>query len=968
MSVTKYPDYFTKNDYQTDTPEERDRKIEALVRAMTWEEKLSLLGGSKEPEGKGKIGNAGYQWGVPRLGVPEVVMYDGPAGITGIVETTGLPQPSLLGCTWDEEMAYEFGKVAAEECASCSGNFLLAPQLDVIRSPHFARNKDMKSEDSFLGARLGAAETKGVQENGAVATIKHFTAANLFGTEFLHFPKQVVDEQTLHETYCRTFDTAIHESGAGSVMNAYNDVNGHYCSANKELLTEILRDQWDFKGSVMSDWGSVHAFTLDAGMDIEMPFPAFNAKERVEKKIERGRIGADRVDEAVSRVLYGMSVIGLLSLVRLDADGEVMEDPDHPLPIQMEWRYEEETAAGMLDRHAAAAANIVREGAVLLKNEGSALPLDGKDAESTVLIGTGAVYPVCGQAQERSFGTLSRMRTGKEAMEQVSGRMYEAFAGIDYVGVPIPGDVLFRDEQCAEPGLTRTWGILDEERDLIKKDEGAGGGGQAFNGTVQLDEDGDPVDTGLSSYNCAEFHYPEDFPLGQFAGVDENIDFTCGKDSGGNPVKNYLNGPSGKAFGENESYTWKGFLKAPETGEYDLLLECVGGEASFFIKTQEGWQMPGKSLMREWAQWPWESLICTPEGMGISGDRIKLEAGKVYPILVHGRQCVRNKDLQLRLAWALPSWKEKNYADAVAAAGKADTIVFYACDGVLNADAMLGALSGRTQCSLGEEQHRLLKDVFAAAKPGAKKIVVVQTSNARAIGDWAGEADAILTAYLPGQEGAVPVAEILLGQTNPSGKLNQTWPAFEEDTPLTDTPAHLEERSSGIPWGDNDKLIRMSEGIFTGYRWYDKYGVKPLFPFGHGLSYTTFAYSDLKIRPAGDTFEVSLTVTNTGDRAGDEIVQLYLGKTDVPEHVQIAEKQLAAFTRLKDLQPGESRQAHMTIDPRMLCYWDPAMLLQTREDGTKDKWVRAAGRRAVYVGASAADIRLETEIEVEQSI
>ena len=160
----------------------------------------------------------------------------------------------------------------------------------------------------------------------------------------------------------------------------------------------------------------------------------------------------------------------------------------------------------------------------------------------------------------------------------------------------------------------------------------------------------------------------------------------------------------------------------------------------------------------------------------------------------------------------------------------------------------------------------------------------------------------------------------------------------------------------------------MSEGIFTGYRWYDKYGVKPLFPFGHGLSYTTFAYSDLKIRPAGDTFEVSLTVTNTGDRAGDEIVQLYLGKTDVPEHVQIAEKQLASFTRLKDLQPGESRQAHMTIDPRMLCYWDPAMLLQTREDGTKDKWVRAAGRRAVYVGASAADIRLEAEIEVEQRI
>ena len=968
MSITKYPDTFTKNDYRIDEPEKRDEKIRALVKAMTWEEKLSLLGGSGEPEEKGKIGNAGYQWGVPRLGVPEVVMYDGPAGITGIVETTGLPQPSLLGCTWDEEMAYDFGKVAAEECAACSGNYLLAPQLDVIRSPHFARNKDMKSEDSFLAARLGAAETKGVQENGAVATIKHFTAANLFGVEFFHFPKQVVDEQTLHETYCRSFDAAIHESGAGSVMNAYNDVNGNYCSANRELLTDILRDQWDFKGSVMSDWGSVHAFTLDAGMDIEMPFPAYNSKERIEKKIRRGRIGAERVDEAVSRVLYSMSSIGLLGLVKLDEDGEVMEDPDHPLPIQMQWRYEEEAAAGMLERHAGMAAQIVREGTVLLKNKDGALPLDGSGEGRTVLIGTGAVYPVCGQSQERSFGTLSRMLSGGEALSKVSGRAYEAYAGIDYAGVPIPAEVLFRDGECKEQGLTRTYGILEEDRSPVSIETGPGGGGQAFNGSEQLDEDGDPVNTGLASYNCAEYHYPEDYPLGQIAGVDACIDFTCGKDEEGNLIKNYQNGPAGTAFGENESYTWKGYLKAPQTGEYDLLLECVGGEASFFIQTEDGWRMPGRSLMREWAQWPWESLICTPEGMGITGDKVTLQEGKVYPILVHARQCVRNKDLQLRLAWNTPSRREKNYAEAIAAAGGADTILFYACDGVLNADGMLGAHAGRTTCLLGAEQRRLLGDVMAARKSGAKLIVIMQTSNARAIGDWADEADAILTAYMPGQEGAVPVAEILLGRTNPSGKLNQTWPAFEEDTPLTDTPAHTAERSTGIPFGDGETLIRMSEGIFTGYRWYDKYGAKPLFPFGHGLSYTCFSYSDLQVKSAENTCEVLVKVTNTGKRAGDEVVQVYLGKTGVPEHIQMAEKQLAAFVRLKNIAPGETRQAKMRIDPRMLCYWDPAMFMQTREDGTKDKWVRAEGRRAILVGASAADIRLSCEIEVKKDM
>ena len=144
LKTVKYPERFTRKDLKIDSPEIRDKKIDALVAAMTWEEKLSLLGGSKEPDDKGKIGNAGYQWGVPRLGIPEAVMYDGPAGITGVVETTGLPQPSLLGCTWDDDMAYEFGAVAASETASCSGNYLLAPQVDVIRTPHFGRNKDMK--------------------------------------------------------------------------------------------------------------------------------------------------------------------------------------------------------------------------------------------------------------------------------------------------------------------------------------------------------------------------------------------------------------------------------------------------------------------------------------------------------------------------------------------------------------------------------------------------------------------------------------------------------------------------------------------------------------------------------------------------------------------------------------------------------------------------------------------------------
>ena len=970
MGVTHYPDWFTQQDYRIDPPQERDRKIEALIRAMTQEEKFSLLGGRKEPEDKGKIGNAGYQWGVPRLGVPEVVMYDGPAGITGIVETTGLPQPSLLGCTWDDEMAYAFGKVAAEECAACSGNFLLAPQLDVIRSPHFIRNKDMKSEDSYMAARMGAQETRGVQENGAVATIKHFTAANLFGSDFFRFPRQVVDEQTLHETYCRAFDAAIHEGGAGSVMNAYNDVNGSYCSANRALLKDILREQWGFRGSVMSDWGSVHRFTLDAGMDMEMPYPAFNAPERIRRNLRRGRLDEARIDDAVRHVLWGMSTIGLLGLVQLDEEGEVCQEPGRVRPIQMQWRYDREVAGGMLERHAQVAAQIVREGAVLLKNENGALPLDtGSDAR-IALIGTGAVYPVCGQAQERSFGRLERMLSGQEALEEAAGRAFPAFAGIDCAGVAIPADALFQDERCEEPGLVRTYGILDADRDLVRSEAGPGGGGDAFEGAKLVDEDGEPVETGLSGYSSAAERYPDDYPLGRFCCVDAQIDFTCGVDAVGKPVKTFRNGQAGTAFGEGEAYTWKGWLRAPESGEYSLILQCVGGEASFFIRTDEGWQMPGKSKMREWAQWPWESLICSREGMGITGEKLRLEAGRAYPVVVHARQCVRNKDLQLRLAWATPSWTRGNYEAALNAAREADDVVFFACDAVVNVERAMGRYTAESRITLGEEQSRLLADVIRAKRPNARLIVVMQTSNARAIGDWADRADAILTAYLPGQEGARVLAGIMTGAINPSGKLNQTWPARPEDTPLSDTPAHAAERSIGVPFGEGDTLVRMTEGIFTGYRWYDRTGVKPLFPFGHGLSYTRFEYSGLCVRAVpdgegGSRFTVSCQVANVGDRTGDEIVQLYLGRADVPEYIQMAEKQLVGYVRLKDIRPGEMREARMEIDPRMLCYWDPAMLLQTRPDGTRDKWVRARGERAVYVAASSADIRLTGRIRVD---
>ena len=964
MRTVKYPDVFKRTDLHIDEPAVRDRKIEALIDAMTMEEKFSLLGGSKEPEDKGKIGNAGYQWGVPRLGVPEAVMYDGPAGITGVVETTGLPQPSLLGCTWDEDRAYDFGAVAASEAAVCSGNYLLAPQVDVIRTGHFMRNKDMKAEDSYLAGCLGVAETKGCQDQGVIATIKHFAVANTMGRTFFNFPNEMVDEQTLHEQYLRTFDMAIHEGNAGSLMNSYNKVNGKYASANEELLKDVLRDQWGYRGAVMSDWGSVHEFTLNKGMDMEMPYPAYNNANRILKHIERGQLSFADVNEAVRRVLYGMSVVGLLGLVQLDEDGKVLTDPTRRQPIQMEWRYELAQAEGLFEENTRKAAKIVEEGTVLLKNDG-VLPLNPQALEGRVaLIGVGAKYPVTGEMQERSYGTIRRMQSGKEALEEVTGKTFEAYPGIDYVGEPIPAEVLFQDAAAEKPGLVRTYGILEEDRDPVAAEMGPGGAGAAFFGFQAYDEDGVLIETGMSSYNDrGEKKLGADL-LGKRWGVDPTVNFTVGTDETGKVVKTYLNGPNGTAFTDQAAWTWKGFLKPQETGDYRLMLQAIGGMASFFIKTEEGWKTAGRSLMREWAQWPWESLICTPEGMGITGNTFRLEAGKAYPILIHGRQCVKNKDLQIRIAWQTPSFQLRQYDAALRAAGEADTILYYACDQVIR-DMFAGfrKIAEEQPLEISGEQRRLLMDVIAAKKPEAKLVVLVQTSNARALGEWEAEANAILTAYHPGQEGARVIAKILTGEINPSGKLSQTWPSVSADTPLTDSEAHLMERGVGIGEG-TDIRIRMTEGIFTGYRYYDREGVVPLYPFGHGLSYTAFEYGNPEIQPENDSVLVSFTIRNTGNRAGDEIAQVYLGKGQVPVYMQSAEKQLVGFARVKDLQPGETRKVLIRIPPRMLMSWDPAQTLQTRPDGTKDKWVRITGEREVLIGASSRDIRLKAKVVI----
>lgn len=975
----KYPKYIETEMLKNEPDELLEKKVSALLRAMTLEEKMNLCHG--QAEGRGLVGNGGYLPGIPRLGVPEIRMHDGPAGVTALYDTTGLPVQEMLAAAWSPELAYKYGKVAGSENYAVSGNTQLGSEFDVVRTPQFARNRDMLGEDPFLTSVLCVPETKGIQDQHVVATLKHFAVCSQEAV-IQNAADQIVDEQTLHELYFPSFEAAAKEGRAGSFMCSYNKYNGAYASANEYTQKTVLRDIWNYKGYMMSDWGSNHALTTHKGMDMEMPHGVYNSNERLRLALKKGRLTERDIEDAARHVLYGFGMVGYLSLVELDDDGNVAVEEGRTEPIRMRDRYAEAVRGGLLRDNAEICLEIARKGAVLLKNDNNTLPLVPEDytgSGAVAMLGLGAVSLISGSSQERSYGSIARMKAPADELRRLVGSdaHIESAIALDIFGSTVPADCLYRDETLTEHGLVRTYGVGREdagpigifammmEMDKDKKPDGpaapVGGAGMEFKGTAVADndDDSDVVEMRPMMDNTLETDM-EGHETGSLCCVDDKLEFTVGANN-----KTYKNGADGNAFKMGEGYVWKGFLTVPETGEYDLIFQAIGGNAVCRISLDgEKMTSVGSTEMREGAHWPWGGLVCSPEGMNLSGGKFMLEKGRAYKITVSARAASAEKDLQLRLSWITPSMRERDYRRALDAASKAGKVVlFVTTDYGYRPAGMPGGFGfgsvRMASLEIPAAQRTLLEDVKSVMRPDAKLIVVVNNGNVFSM-EWHEQADAILNIFTPGQEGGTAVAEILTGAVNPSGKMAVTIPEKDSDTLASDTPEHTERRYNGYTGKDGKQYVDHDEGIFTGYRWYDKSGVKPLYPFGHGLSYTTFEYSGLSVCGR----EVTFTVTNTGSVRGSETAQVYLGKADVPQGIQMAEKQLCGFARLEDIAPGESRTVVIPIPERCFCYWDPNRELLLRADGTRDKWVLARGTRKVYVGSSSAELPLSAEVHV----
>ncbi len=325
-----------------DTSATAESRAEDLLGRMTLEEKIDYIGGF----------NGFYIRAVPRLGVPEIKLTDGPVGTHKDGRSTAYPAGVLTASTWNRPLVYELGKQLGRDSRARGVHILLGPGMNILRAPMCGRNFEYFTEDPYLNAETSCAYVRGLQDQGVVATLKHYAANNQEWDR--NNVSSDIDERTLHEIYLPAYKAAIQKAGAGCVMDSYNPVNGVHATQNAYLNNTVLRDMWGFDGVVMSDWSATYdgVEAANGGLDLEMPRAKCMNREVLIPAIEKGLVSEATIDEKVRRILRLIFANGFFDREQYDPSVAL----DNP-----------EGAATALD--------LAREGIVLLKNDDALLPL-----------------------------------------------------------------------------------------------------------------------------------------------------------------------------------------------------------------------------------------------------------------------------------------------------------------------------------------------------------------------------------------------------------------------------------------------------------------------------------------------------------------------------------------------------------------------------------------------------------------
>ena len=800
-----------------------EQRAADLVHRMTVEEKVSQLTNQSRA--------------IERLHIPAYNWWS--EALHGVASsgTTEFPEPVGLASTFDTDtihrMAIAIGieariKRAQFERAGHSraqeGLDFWAPNINIFRDPRWGRGQETFGEDPFLSARLGVAYVTGMQGDDskyyrAISTPKHYAVHS--GPEPTRHTADVkVSKHDELDTYLPAFRATVTEGKAGSVMCAYNSVNGQPACVNEFLLQDQLRGKWNFQGYVVSDCAAVvnifrdhhfaktqpeaSALAIQRGMDNECLNYADIKDDRDYKPYldayNKGFLKESDIDTALIRLFTARMKLGMF-------------DPPEMVPYA---KVDEEELDSPAHRELARA--LANECMVLLKNDGT-LPFKKSGIKIVV------VSPVADQTRYLLGNYNGRPTHSVSALDGIKTEFPDAQVTfvpgtqfLRYEGDVIPGSFLATLE--GRPGLT------------VEFSTGEMWGPQR---TVLTERPVNNLDLKA-----------EDIPQEAVGKYPLRIE-------------------------------WSGFLTPTETGDYTVGVRLQGGFARV--------EVDGKPLAHGW--------VGADEVPQVRAGHIHLEQGKkVYLKVGYGQGSAG--PLIVQLIWS--KYDPRPNPEAIQAAKGADVVVaVLGITSELEGEEMPVSEEGfkggdRTSIDLPKPEEDLLEAVAAVGKP----VVLVLTNGSALAVNWANKhVNAILESWYPGEEGGTAIAQTLSGANNPAGRLPVTfYTGIDQLPPFED-------------YAMKDRTYRYFEG-------------KPLYPFGYGLSYTTFSYRGLRLPKkainAGDPLIAEVTVTNTGKREGDEVVQLYLSFPNLPGAPLRA---LRGFTRVR-LKPGESQNVRFELKDRDL--------------------------------------------------
>lgn len=804
-------------------------KADEVLAQMTLAEKITMMGGQQNPGGY-----EGYIPGDPRLCIPPLTQEDGPAGAAaGVTGVTQLPAPIAAAASWDRSLVGQYGALIGNEEWGKGVEVALAPDINNARVPENGRTFEAFGEDPYLTGQMAIADIDGIQSQGVIAQVKHFAMNNQEDNRTV--VSENADPRTMHEIELAGFQAAVQQAHVGSVMCAYNKVNGVYSCENPDLLTQILRDQWGFPGWVGSDYYATHSTiaAANAGLDMEMPYQNYFGAP-LQQAVADGQVSMATIDSAVRSILYEMFRFGLFDHQPTGTRASVVTSP----------------------AHATFARTAAEQSAVLLKNQGGLLPLDASKLHSVAVIGDDA---------------------GQDALTATPPPS-SALVNPPYIVTPLQGIT-----SRAGPGVQVNYaqGIAPASGALPAVPASAFPGGLSGQFYSNMALTGSPVLTR----------------------IDPNVDF------------NWNGNSPGSGVGATQwSAKWTGTIDPPATGSYTFSLTSDDG-SRLFINGQQVISM-------------WQDQAATTQTATVN-----LTAGQPASVEVDYYQ--DGGASSLSLGWQPPGGDLIQQAAATAA--KSDVAVVFAADPESEGTDL-------PNLELPGQQNQLISAV-AAANPNT--IVVLNTASPVTM-PWLDQVKGVFEAWYPGQEDGNAIAALLFGDVNPSGHLPITFPTSDSATPIQSP-----QQYPGVN-GEAD----YTEGVDVGYRWYDAHNVTPLFPFGYGLSYTSFAFSHLvtapgQLSPNGHE-TVSAEVTNTGTRAGADVVQLYIGD---PSASGEPPRQLKGFQKVF-LQPGQTTTVHFTLSDQDGAYWDD----------NAHGWVTPAGTYQVMVGDSSAILPLTGSFTVPRTL